>query len=362
MEDALAATAAILRANGGFIAEDLTVHERGGQIWCSIGERLGEPGRLLAHYPMDLPPLVMETMWAADPHHLRLAEPVTDLTSPQQALLEAWLELIAALDRMSYVRGVVPHYAVRSQSLRHHLADSGHPRPHASSSDAEVRQTVVSWHGSAAGKATESSARWRLLPIKSLVNHHPDGAVQAPAEPGTISLHTGANSDDKQTYEDYGDLDAMMCLMLFGYVDETARVVHSVPVEVANRAVGKLVVRWRAPRNRAGHQRRDIPLLTSLGDHGLELRHLSFRPGNRAATAAFLAMAVQSRSGLTPTAARQEAERILDDILGANAEYYARLDTLVLEAAAGSDAGAAVLPTIAETSLRQQQRMREFWG
>lgn len=361
VREALARTAATIRSNSGFIADDFTVHERDGQIWCSIGERFGEPGRVLAHYPVQLAPIVSGLKWVLDPGRLVLAEPPTDQTPVQRQLLAAWIDLVNALDRMSHIRRVMPAYAIRSHPLRHHLADAGYPGMRSPSSDEAVRDTAIHWHGGPMGKDAEGTTIWRLLPIKSLVNHHPDGADQGTPVHGNISLATGVNSDDRQTYENYGDLDGMLCLMTFGYVDDTARVVHSVPVEVESQALGRVVVRWRAPREELGPRRRDVPILNSIDD-GLEIRHLSFRPGNRATTARFLAMAVQSRSGLGEEAARRAAEGILDAVLDANLGYYSGLDRLVLEAGGGVDAGAAVLPMIADTSLRQTQRMRGFWG
>ncbi|MDQ1246601.1 MAG: hypothetical protein QG597_969 [Actinomycetota bacterium] len=158
--------------------------------------------------------------------------------------------------------------------------------------------------------------------------------------------------------------------MSYGYVDDAARLVHSVPVEVESAALGRVVVRWRAPRNPRAEAGRDVPTLSRLGvtvpadgtvtpppgePHGIELHHLTFRPDNRARVSAYLAMACQSIAGMAAEAARREAEAILDAILDANQAYYRRLDELVVTSAD------PFLP-LAEVSLIQQQRLSTLWG
>ena len=143
----------------------------------------------------------------------------------------------------------------RRPAVRHHLADAGYPALREPNTDEAVRQTVIAWHSSGAGTAPDGSQRWRLIPLKHLVNHHPDGADQVPV-PGRTAVATSATSDAVETFENYGDLDALQLLTFFGYVDRSA------PGALRTGGGGvpsgrRVVVRWRAPRNpRAAEARR----------------------------------------------------------------------------------------------------------
>lgn len=398
---ALTRTVATLRAADGFVADDFTIRERDGHISCAISERIGEAGRLLVSYPRELTVPMHVLAWADRPDAIELADPAAArgmLTRTQWRLLIDWLRLINAVDRVAHVRAALPRYAITDPTLRHHLADAGHPTmrefPTDSGLAADVRETVISWHSMGGGQDPDGTQRWRLIPLKHLVNHHPAGADQNP-DPGRTAVATSATSDDVETFENYGDLDAMQLLMNFGYVDSAAPQVHSVPVEVESAALGRIVVRWRAPRNPRAEVVRDVPTISRLwsgatvdedarvveaaspapgeglrstptrspgtperignAGHGIELRHLTIRPGNRARVAAYLAMACQSLAGMNADNARRQAEAVLDSIFDANQTYYRRLDELVV---ASTD---PFLP-LAEVSLLQQQRLTTMWG
>jgi hypothetical protein len=401
---ALQRTAAKIRAEDGFVAADFTVRESGGHISAAIGERFGEPGRILVSYPQQLTVPMHVLEWVDRPDAMELADPDAAraaLTPPQWRLLVDWLVLINAVDRMSHVRASMPRFALADPSLRHHLANAGYPAMRKPPTDAGVRETAIAWHSMGAGQGPDGDQRWRLIPLKHLVNHHPTGADQNP-DPGRTAVATSTTSDATETCENYGDLDALQLLMGFGYVDGATRLVHSVPVEVESAALGRVVVRWRAPRNPRAEAARDIPTLSRLGteprgenhvadtagpdssasgqhgeptsshlvtpgeptkqrpapkgrSHGIEVRHLTFRWENRTRVAAYLAMACQSLAAMTADDARSEAEAILDAILAANQAYYRRLDELVV-------ASAEPFLPLAEVSLIQQQRLVELWG
>lgn len=395
---ALARTAATLRAADGFVADDFTVRESGGHISCAISKRIGEAGRLLVSYPRELTVPMHVLEWVDRPDALELADPAAarrSLSRGQWRLLVDWLTLINAVDRMAHVRAAMPRFAVADPALRHHLADAGYPAMRDAPSNAGVRETTIAWHSTGGGKGPDGSPQWRLIPLKHLVNHHPTGADQNP-DPGRTAVATSATSDATETFENYGDLDALQLLMGFGYVDAAARHVHSVPVEVESAALGRVVVRWRAPRNPRAEVALDVPAISRLeseatvdevardveaaaslapgegsrptpsrrpglparigyAGHGIELRHLTFRPDNRARVAAYLAMACQSIAGMTADEARREAEATLDAILAANQAYYCRLDGLVV-------ASADPFLPLAEVSLIQQQRLSTLCG
>lgn len=380
-----------LSSRGGSIAPDFTVHERDGHLSVAVGSR--EPKRIVVSYPSALRPPMGGLKWRAEPERLCVADGMAQLASPHRVIVQAWLTLINSIGRPKHVRESVPRYAVASWSLRHHLAQGGYPDLRQPPCLASVQQTVIAWHSAGAINPPRSpgdvlakghpsgepdvggvdGARpdlrdWFLIPLKCFVNHHPDGANQNPI-PGKIAVSTATPTDTAEIFEDYGDLDAMQLLMNFGYLDSAAPLVHSVPVEVESAHLGRVVVRWRAPRNpRGGAAARDAPTLRPT-EEGLELRHLTARPENRARVAAFLAMAGQARAGLSPSDARVEAEALIDTIAQANLTYYRSLDELVVEAIANPAppivegfGTSEILPTIAAMSMLQQQRLKTFWG
>ncbi len=369
LADHLHGLARTLRANGGFVADDFTVRERSGQFSCAIAERIGEPDRLLVSYPTELQVPMWHLQWADSDELLEPSGGLEGLTTVQRTLLDDWLPLVNATGRLRYVRAAVPKYAVQSWALRHHLADGGYPVMRDAPADLDPRDTVIGWHSGGgaqppdSGTESEGGPRWRLIPLKHLLNHDPTGAGQSPV-PNRVAVATSASSNHEETYENYGDLDALQLLMGFGYVDSQAQLVHSVPVEVDSDVFGKVVVRWRAPRygRRASAASAIAPHVPQLsrGEGGIALRHLTFRPGNRGQVTQLLAMAVQSGAGTTKDAAVNHAEQILDRILEANATYYRTLDRLVAAAAEATSPG-LVLPALAQVSLLQQQRLAALW-
>ena len=209
-----------------------------------------------------------------------------------------------------------------------------------------------------------------MIPLKHLVNHHPDGAPQGdPQRPGRVTVVTGRNTGPRQTYENYGDLDALQLLMLFGYVDDAARSVHSVPVDLPGAAGGPIRVTARAPRNPRAQVVPDVPVL-SQADEGLSLRHVTIRPGNRGRVRDYLAMAVRARTGLPEQAALRATEALLDDVALANVGYYDTLDVLV--AKAYPDSGdrridevtrtAPVAQMLRSVASLQRERIAAWWG
>lgn len=362
-----------LRANDGFVADDFTVREHSGQFSAAIAEHIGESGRLLVSYPPELRVPMWHVQWADSKDSMEPVGGLDGFTVAQRTLFEHWLPLVNATRRLSHVRTSVPRFAVDSWPLRHHLADAGYPVMRTSPAELDPRETVIGWHSSGgSGRAQpegeqNTGPRWQLIPLKHLVNHDPTGANQDPV-PGRTAVATSASSSESGTFENYGDLDAMQLLMGFGYVDSRAELVHSVPVVVESPELGKVAVRWRAPRYGrdvdgdaavapVSRLARDVPSVTDE-DGQLTLRHLTMRPDNRESVARLLAMLLQSRAGMGSEASRAAAERLLDDLLASNLDYYRRLDELV--AATAGNAG--ILAMVAEVSLRQQERLERMWG
>ncbi len=195
---------------------------------------------------------------------------------------------------------------------------------------------------------------------------------------------TSATSDSVETFENYGDLDALTLAMSFGFASMNALLVHSVPLSVESPGFGRVQVRWRPPRYADSDQPAVAAVVPQLRptDDGFELHHLTIRPGNRSAVARLLGMAAQSRGGMTAEAATRAAEDLLDAVCEQNLRYYRRLDELVAEqlgshvapgdsfAPAAPDARPTpaagspppVLAMLAQVSIRQQQALREFWS
>ena len=386
---ALTELAAVVEDNGGTISTVFPVREKDGHFAAAAGR--GEPGRVLLSYPLELRPPMDVLDWEDDPNQFVPRDGVDLLSSKQRRITEAWVTLVNATDKLSQARQSVPRYAVTNWSLRHHLSDAGYPAMRQPPRLEALRNAVIAWHSAGDGEAppetpeqtpdpvespgstTTNSTdperpRWRLIPLKCFVNHHPRGADQNPVT-GQVAVAAATPTDTDETFENYGDLDAMQLLMNFGYLDDAAPLVHSVPVEIESTHLGRVVVRWRAPRNHRGNTiARDVPTLRPTDD-GLELHHLTARPDNRGRIAMFLAMAAQASAGLSQAEAHTEAESVVDAIAQANLDYYRRLDELVVAAMASPAPPIAegfgsqeILPTIGAMSLLQQQRLNQMWG
>lgn len=392
LEQHLHAIASVLTDNGGFVADDFTVRQRGGEFSCAIAEQPGVPDRVLVSYPPDLTVPLWQVEWSADPDVMVPVEGLESLTAPQRALLDEWLPLVNDTAKLRHIRAAVPKFAVTSWPLRHHLADAGYTMMRTAPAEHDPKETLSAWHSKGGGRgamapdtAATDGPRWRLIPLKHLVNHDPSGATQT-GVPGQISVVTSTSSDSVETFENYGDLDAMTLAMSFGFASLNAPLVHSVPLSVESPGFGRVQVRWRPPR----YADSDKPAVAAVVPHlrptddGFELHHLTIRPDNRPAVARLLGMAAQSRSGMTAEAATRAAEDLLDAVCEQNLRFYRRLDELVAEqlgsavaprdsfAPGDSFAPAApeaadgspppVLAMLAQVSLRQQQALQEFWS
>ena len=392
VETALKELARVVCDNAGSIDADFTVRERSAQF--SAGAARGANGRVLLQYPLELRPPMERLQWDDVPDRLVPIRGIEHLSRTQRQIVEAWLVLVNATEKPGQISQHVPRFALTHWVLRHHLADGGYPAMREAPSREALRNTLIAWHSAGAGsgegkvesagesaetggqRLTEDSntaqaplQRWRLIPLKCFVNHHPAGAKQQPL-PGRVAVAAATPTATNETFENYGDLDAMQLLMNFGYLDDAAPLVHSVPVEVESRYLGRVVVRWRAPRNpRSNYMKRDVPTITPSQD-GIVIQHLTARAGNRSRVEAFLAMAAQARSGLKQHDALAEAHAVVNAIAQANLDYYRRLDELVVSALAAPAPTPLVegfgteeiLPTIAAMSLLQQQRLQHMWG
>lgn len=394
IEQSLTKTASLLRATGGFISDRLIVREQDGHFSCAVTHDTTS-GELLVRYNPQLSVPMHLVEWAEDSEALTVSRLPEGLTQTQRGLLDAWVAMVNAAEKLPRVRRSLPRFVINSWPLRHHLADAGYPSMRERTDLSELHRITVNWHCGGMQEnvphPTDGDTRpgMALIPLKHLVNHHPHGAHQRPV-PGQVAVVSGVVSGTDETFENYGDLDAMKLLLGFGFYTDIAPLVHSVPVSVPS-PVGRISVDWLAPRGgRAGIQR-DVPQLRS-DDEGLVLHDLTFRPDNRDRTAALLAMALTARGVGSSRDAHRQAQEILSAVVAANLEYYRTLDNLVIErreqlggrsghhevpAEISADASNAIAPDLpplpsaterallndlAMVSLTQQDKMRRWWS
>lgn len=376
LEAPLRGIEATLQDHGGYVADDLIVRERGGQFSCAIGTRYGEPGRILLSYDPALRTPLSRIDWASD-GSLRPTGGLTGLTTPQRALLEAWLELVLHTGKLEQVRAAYPDFSVTSWPLRQHLAAAGFPSLLAESTDVDVRTQLFRSHSALAARPRNPPACF-LIPLKHLVNHDPTGADQLPL-PGRTALATSRSSDATETFENYGAMDALQLLMNLGFVSRRPDFVHSAPVTVESTTLGRIHVAGRPKRAAVALApdaavAPDVPLFLVRGD-GVDIAHLTIRAGNRATVSRLIAMAIRSRGNQVGAAA--EAEQLLDDVLTANQSFYQRMDDLLVDAIAeaklqpSAQSGApatgngsvvpSVLLELAAVSKHQQQLLQSSW-
>lgn len=370
----------VIEDAGGFVSPDLVVRERRGEFFCALAADALHP-RLLLSYEEVLAVPLRQITWSASGATLVVESGLECLSTVQRHLLDLWLELVTQTDKLASVRRNVPSVALAHAPTRTHLAAGGYPDLAEAPDPDDAAQILLGWHSSggrqqwlAAGSSTQSEvgiarrrpeARWRLIPLKSFVNHHPDGAPQVPI-PGQFAVVTSPISNEVETFENYGDLDALHLLMRFGYVDSTARVVHSVPVEVASPHLGTLAIGRNPPRT----PRQALSMNELAGirrtEAGVRLGYLSARPGNRATVVALLAMLLQSAGGLRPGEAPRAAEQLVDDIAAANLRYYLELEALVDQAdqtsLAAGESPPPIHDAVRQVSMRQRQRLSAMWG
>lgn len=367
----LAKTARVMTAAGGLVSEHLVVREVSGSFSCAVREKLRNPS-LLVSYSRELVIPLGGIRWRTDSSLDVEARPRT-FTTTQNELLDLWLALVTETNKLTSISRVVPSIAVTSPSVRSHLAQGGYPDLRHEPKKSDARDTLIGWH-SIVGRQQQAAAlasdvpavrRCRLIPLKHFINHHPDGAPQVP-QPGRIAVATSSISNEQETFENYGDLDALHLLMRFGYIDSTARVVHSLPVKVESPHLGLVAIGRTPPRYPTQAMAWNaLPPIIRTPD-GLRLNYLSARPNGRSTTVQLLAMVHQSAAGMSSALASGEAERLLDEVLEANQRYYLRLDELLDQADAASRAAGVGPPQVhdalRQVSALQRQRLAAMWS
>lgn len=353
---ALVNTADAIRANGGFVADDFLVREVDGHFSCAILDRIREAGRPLVSYPPRLTVPLSAITWSTSDDALEPVAGLGGLTTVQREFLDDWLTLVNVTGKLAQMRSLIPNLAVNDVSLRLHLAHAGYPDLAEPSGAATAHDALIRTHSLRMPPQKDGAGEtWRLIPLKHLLNHHPSGAEQL-LQPSLVTVSTSATSDEIETFENYGDLDAMQLLMLFGFVDDASPLVHSIPTAAVGSSLGCVRVIGRAPRNpRPGHLQ-NVPNLTPTTD-GFQLGHLTLRQRNRESLVGYLAMALRARTGCSRRTAVMGAEDILDQLAQSNLDYYRRLDELAAPAT-GTD---PILAMIAAVSRRQQERITAMW-
>jgi hypothetical protein len=333
----LADMAAAIEGAGGFVADDLVVRCRHGELSCAVAEQAGVPDRVLVDYPRALAVPLHEVAFVGGPDRLSI-DPATAPRDPvQRRLLERWVELAERTGKVDRARARAPEVAISDAAVRRHLADAGYRALASPPAVDAARQVAIRWHaqvgrssGAVGGAALPTQERW-LIPLKHLVNHHPTGAPQRGGTRG-VGVVTSASSDDVETFERYGDLDPLQLAVLLGYVDVGAPVVHAVPATVDSVA-GPVTVASRRHRATGDDPAPDVPHLDAEAE-GLRLRHLSFRPGGRARVVGYLGLAIRARAKVPEAAASAAAEAVVDDLVAATDRYHAELEALLPEPAA----------------------------
>lgn len=362
LEAALRRIQALLLEHSGFVADDLVIRERDGIFSSAIDQQEHVAGRTLVSYPMKLAVPMHKLTWA---DRADLMEPVdgTDMLKPvHRDLLQAWLMLVNETGKLRRVREGLPSAGVEDETLRAHLAAGGHPvmdTPVASTRD--LQRTVVDWHSTSVTASEQGGQPGTYLyHLKNLVNHHHTGAPQGPFDCRT-GVITSATSSRAETFENYGDLDAFQLLVAMGYVPRDAPMVHSIPLDLDDPVFGRVRLLRKARRGSWQTPPPTAPLLRPTPE-GLNIAHLTARPGNRGATVAFLAMALQASHRATPQAATAAADALLDSIAAANIDYYRELDRLLGQPDVLAGTGHTVHALLREMSAAQQRTLQAHWG
>jgi hypothetical protein len=372
----LQAIADVMLRSGSLIANDLTIHERGGDFWCSIIAEPGIAGRPLLAYPPECKVPMDSIQWADDPHLLRPIDGLSQLSDSQRCILDHWLILVNEAGKLDKIRQRHPLFALKHKELRGHLAAAGYPdlnQPPPTEA-AALHKVLIGCHSCSGIKISNGEKQERqqhLIPLHHFFNHHPDGGTQGQTSPeGWRLVTTGRNSSDDQTFENYGDLDALQLLMAFGYVEGFTPVVHSVPAELDGGAIGSVRLIGRTPRYLRGLKMPDAPRLWRKDDGQFTIQSLSIRSKNRHRVRECLSLVYQGIAKLGKEEALRAADRLLDDVVQANLVYYQRLDALLAQVIAhlahndfntAQEVG-AIEQMLEFVSRDQQNRITHWWG
>ena len=269
-------------AAGGRLHPGLRLHQQGGSLWASVDARAveAEPDTPLIHVPETLLVPTSDLDWST-PGSLTPSTGLATLDVPQRRMLDLMLELYALTGKLDSIRQCLPELALPPESPLWALLQDSHraARTPETAQQAFIRTRTLGYRRRAkqpeagmagGGEAAKTAKTTVLMPLIDVINHHPDGAAFSTRQ-GGVRLKPRRSSGTAECHARYGYRDAMVLLLVYGYVAREPRFVQSIRCTVSVPGLGPLTIQGQDHRVPL-----DLPGLARSEDGTLLISHLNF--------------------------------------------------------------------------------------
>ena len=367
---------------GAFVHDHLRMRVDGTRV------RMEAPGvsrheRVLA-LPADcVVPLEGNTL-RIDDDRLTLAEPGPELSESQRACLQSLVTLYNATGQVSRHKRDSPWHALAGRpDLLHDLAGARAGTPWIDSlrdpqtdhaTPEHLRESFLIARRRQIGHTQAGAPRFGLLPLIDFFRHDATAApvytgrrVRATGHQIAVGAHRVRAASD-ETFLRYMPMDALDSYLTYGFVDDQAELVRSVPVNVraggfALNVNARIDIRVGRIPARLQDLGAFVPALTRTGESALSLSHL-FLPAS-ASSLALRRILNHAFRLLDPSLGlsrlKSLVEQAEEQILAANTTFYDDLAGRLAPRPAGADdASPRQLQTVRTLVAHQQARLASY--
>lgn len=367
---------------GGFIHPDLTVHQRGPDLWVCF-PRNPTPGAdapVVLAVPNDLFVPVTDLRWHPSSEGLEYSGSTHDWSPAQQQILQDFVALFNGLGKVRQVGTAYARHSVDDDPELFALIRRARPMWRAADDDAAQKRWAGEWHPEDTWSPAHSVISSRLttgkreggqsevgyyMPMLDFFNHHPFGAPYRQDQQGRWIVRAHHPSDTDQIFLRYNRADAFGIALGLGYAENATRHVASVASVFDVQAVGQIRLQGVA----LAPQRIPAPRVLETR-RGLLIGGLVFQLGDYGSLRTLLGMPLRARDPEVPGAViEQRATALLDAAVAVNLDYFRRLEELCSGSATDSadqsdyattSHGAGLRGVLAQVARHQQTLLRAF--
>jgi hypothetical protein len=315
---------------------------------------------MLVAIPKELFGPAAAAQWGLQGGDLVIKSVVPDLSADGRKLLECQVDIFNAAGKFETFRNLSPILSpdlgpeIRpALGLRDEFGSWGPPSDfplEMGDTDPQITTFLASrvfeWQGADLEPPTSF-----LVPVQDFANHHSQAPGYGADGRGSFVAPASPIAGDAECFVKYSSFDAFDGMMQFGFVDESARFLHSITTEFTLPGLGNLRTERFQKSNRqvegslrAVEVARSIPAVTPQPNDGMEVSRLII-PGPNDPTSlkrsiTYILMIWAPDKG---TEEKAELNRFIErQILRANRDYYEGLGALIAEVAPAQSSSPAI--------------------
>lgn len=344
-------------AHGGVIRPGTQLIEREHNLAVTCEPSAAPAGTLLFRVPRDLLVPVTDVVWSRRQDALEMAGPPPDLAPAQLTLLELFIELYNACDKVPVTAATHPAAAPLPVTLVETVR-AVYPdfrREARSASQVLIGCRVFGMRPAASQDDGPDMGRIQvLLPLIDSLDHDAAGAPFE-LDDAALSTHLAQPQGGQTCFARYGGRrDSLGQALHYGYVDTATPFAVGAPLSVDVVGVGRVTV-----DRRGGHRRHrlDPPMLSRDQDGTVHVSHAVFdceHPDRLTGVLELAGRSVAAQAGAGPDAAKAAGRNLLRAIA---VENLTLLDRIAREAEA---VNSQAVTMVANAARAQAAVIRRF--